>query len=204
MILSFGKSVKCKWSGGPRTNDGVAVTGSLRIPIPMNSGEKPAWIVDGQQRALAIGLCKEKKFAVPVCAFIADEVELQRDQFLRINNTRRLPRGLVTELLPEVSSPLPPNLAIRKIPAILCDLLNQHGDSPFKGLIRRPSTPKEERDRTVVTDTVVVRMIEESLTQTSGCLFPYRNIATSDYDQAGIWNVLVAYGAAVRETLPAT
>ena len=39
---------------------------------------------------------------VPVNAFIADDVPSQRDQFLRVNNTRPLPRGLITELLPEV------------------------------------------------------------------------------------------------------
>jgi hypothetical protein len=34
---------------------------------------------------------------------------------------------------------------------------------PALGLIRRPSTPENERKRAVVADTVVVRMIEESL-----------------------------------------
>ena len=40
-------------------------------------------------------------------AFVADEVDLQRDQFLRVNNAKPLPRGLITELLPEVSTILP-------------------------------------------------------------------------------------------------
>jgi DGQHR domain-containing protein len=202
VILSFSSNVKFISSRGRGTSDGIAVAGKLRIPVPSDSAEKPAWLVDGQQRALAISGCRDKSFAVPICAFVADDVEIQRDQFLRINNTKPLPRGLVTELLPEVSSPLPPNLAIRKVPSILCDLLNQQDGSPFKGLIRRPSTPKEEKQKAVITDTVLVRMIGESLTQTSGCLFPYRNIATSEYDQGGIWDVLVAYWTAVKETFP--
>ena len=68
---------------------------------------------------------------MPVNAFITDSVEMQRDQFLRINNTKPLPRGLVTELLPEISTPLPPRLSLRQTPAALCDLLNRDPDSPF-------------------------------------------------------------------------
>ena len=52
--------------------------GHLKIPILRNhQEEKPAWIVDGQQRALAIGLaCKERGLPItPFVAFIADDVE---------------------------------------------------------------------------------------------------------------------------------
>lgn len=202
IILSFNSDVRFVSSRGQRTSDGIAVAGTLRIPVPLDKAKKPAWIVDGQQRALAISLCSDKAFAVPICAFIADDVELQRDQFLRINNTRPLPRGLVTELLPEVTSPLPPKLALKKIPSALCDLLNREEKSPFRGLIRRPSSRAEDLKRCVVTDTIVVKMIEESLTQTSGCLFAYRNVATGEYDEAGIWSVLITFWAAVRETFP--
>src|SRR5207248_8503966 len=107
LILSFNSQVKFVSSRGQKTSDGLAVAGMLRIPNSTKAASKPAWIVDGQQRALAISQCRNRDFAVPVCAFIADDVEVQRDQFLRINNSRPLPRGLVTELLPEVSSPLP-------------------------------------------------------------------------------------------------
>lgn len=202
LILSFNSKVKFVSSRGQKTSDGLAVAGMLRIPFPADTEEKPAWIVDGQQRALAIGLCSNKDFAVPICAFVADDVELQRDQFLRINNSRPLPRGLVTELLPEVTSPLPPKLAIRKIPSALCDLLNREDASPFKGLIKRPSSSGTESNRAVVTDTVIVKMIEESLTHPSGCLFPHRNIATGEYDEAAIWEVLKIYWSAVREVFP--
>ena len=202
IIVSFGSNVKFVSSRGQNVSDGLACAGHLKIPIPRNQEEKPAWIVDGQQRALAIGLCKEKGFAVPICAFIADDVELQRDQFMRINNTKPLPRGLVTELLPEVSSPLPPHLAIRKVPSTLCDLLNRDQKSPFHGLIHRPSNDSKHGNHAVITDTVIVKMIEESLTQTAGCLFPYRNVATGEYDHSGIWAVLQLYWSAVRETFP--
>jgi DGQHR domain-containing protein len=202
IILSFGSNVRFVSSRGQKTSDGLAVAGMLEIPVPQLNGPKPAWIVDGQQRAKAIELCDDQSFAVPICAFVADDVEIQRDQFLRINNTRPLPRGLVTELLPQVSSPLPPHLSIRKIPSALCDLLNTESTSPFFGLIKRPSLPSEGKKCAVVTDTVIVKMIEDSLTNPSGCLFPFRNFATGEYNHSAIWAILTIYWTAVRETFP--
>ncbi len=146
VILSFSSKIRFVSSRGAKTSDGFAVAGMLEIPLPAKESDKPAWIVDGQQRALAIQLLKDKDFAVPVCAFVADDVDMQRDQFLRINNSKPLPRGLVTELLPEVNSPLPPKLALKKIPSALCDLLNQEKNSPFHGLIKRPSTAGTRKD----------------------------------------------------------
>jgi len=202
VILSFSSDIRFVSSRGQKTSDGIAVAGMLEIPLPSKEADKPAWIVDGQQRALAIQLIKDKDFAVPICAFIADDIDMQRDQFLRINNSKPLPRGLVTELLPEVSSPLPPKLALKKIPSALCDLLNQEKESPFYGLIKRPSSADSRKDTEVVTDTVIIKMIEDSLTHPSGCLFPYRNIATGEYDQSAIWAVLNTFWSAVKQTFP--
>ena len=202
IILSFGSQVRFVSSRGAKTSDGLATAGMLQIPNSGFGDNKPAWIVDGQQRALAISLCSKKNFAVPICAFVADDVEVQRDQFLRINNSRPLPRGLITELLPEVSSPLPPKLAVKKLPSALCDLLNQEEASPFKGLIRRPSSTEKQKKKAVISDTVVIKMIEESITHTSGCLFPYRNVATGECDHAAVWTVLVTFWHGVKETFP--
>ena len=71
---------------------------------------------------------------------ISERQRVQRDQFLRVNNTKPLPRGLITELLPEVSTILPGNLAPKKSPAALCEMLSSDTESPFRGLIRRAST----------------------------------------------------------------
>jgi hypothetical protein len=81
-------------------------------------------------------------------------------------------------------------------------LLNHEETSPFYGLIKRPSSSGEESHRAVVTDTVIVKMIEESLTHPSGCLFPHRNIATGEYDEGAIWGVLQVYWSAVRDVFP--
>jgi len=202
IILSFSSEVRFVSSRGQKSSDGLASAGMLEIPLPRKESEKPAWIVDGQQRALAIQSLKDKEFAVPICAFVADNLDMQRDQFLRINNSKPLPRGLVTELLPEVESPLPPKLALKKIPAALCDLLNQDENSPFFGLIKRPSGQTKRRTAEVITDTVIIKMIEDSLTHPSGCLFPYRNIATGEYDQAAIWAVLNTFWSGVKQVFP--
>jgi DGQHR domain-containing protein len=176
--------------------------GRIHIPVPSNGAPKVGWIVDGQQRALALARAKCPNLTVPVNAFVTDSIDMQRDQFLRINNTKPLPRGLVTELLPTISSPLPPRLALRKMPSALCDLLNTDEQSPFRGLIKRSSTPADVRRQTSITDTSIVNMLNDSLTQPSGCLFPFRNMTTGETDFASIWQLLITYWSAVRETFP--
>jgi len=202
IILALSSSVKFKQSRGPASDDGFAKSGTLEIKAPAGDGPKPAWIVDGQQRALALSKCKRSELSIPVNAFVADEVDLQRDQFLRVNSSKPLPRGLITELLPEVNTNLPANLAAKKIPSAICDWLNREKVSPFCGIIQRASTPAEEKAKTVIADNSVVKMIEESLSQPSGCLFPYRNIATGETDLEGITQLLVAYWSAVKKVFP--
>ena len=202
IIIALPSTVRFACSRGRGNDDRCAVAGTLKIPFPNGDGKKPGWIVDGQQRALALARSRRQDFAVPVNAFITDSVELQRDQFLRINNTRPLPRGLVTELLPEISTPLPARLSLRQTPAALCDLLNRDPASPFCGLIRRPSGSADVRGKAVITDTIIVQMLEESLTTPSGCLFPFRNPSTGETDFTGLWQVLLLYWTAVRDTFP--
>ena len=123
IILALSSRVKFKQSRGPSVGDGLASSGILEIPLAKNGGRKPAWIVDGQQRILALSKCKRNDLPIPVNAFVADDVELQRDQFLRVNSSKPLPRGLITELLPEVSSMLPANLSAKRMPSAICDWL---------------------------------------------------------------------------------
>jgi DGQHR domain-containing protein len=202
IILALSSNVKFTSSRGPDVNDGCATAGSLEIPLSPGAQHKPAWIVDGQQRALALSKCDNKTIPIPISAFIADEVDLQRDQFLRVNSTRPLSRGLITELLPEVSTVLPTRMAARRIPSAVCDWLNQSAESPFQGLIKRVSTPAAERHKAVIADNSIVNMIEESLSSPSGCLFPYRNMASGETDFEGICKVLVTFWAAVRDVFP--
>jgi DGQHR domain-containing protein len=202
IILALSSEVCFKGSRGPRVDDGISTSGIIEIPVPKPNQTKPAWIVDGQQRVLAISKSNKLNLPVPVTAFVSDRVELQRDQFLRVNSIRALPSGLITELLPEITTTLPPKLAAKKVPSALCDLLNSREDSPFKGLIRRASSLGKSRKKAVVGDTSIVKMIQQSLDQPSGCLFPYRNYATGETDFEGIISVLITYWNAVKLTFP--
>lgn len=202
VIIALSSDVVFKESRGPKVDEGIAVSGTLEIPLPQNGDPKPAWIVDGQQRTMALTHCRRRGLHVPVNAFVADDVELQRDQFLRINSTKPLPKGLIDELLPEVTTVLPATLAARKAPSALCDMLNQDPESPFLGLIRRSSAGTGKKGQAVVTDTVVIQMLQESFGSPSGALFPFRNLATGVTDFGSVRSVLFTYWGAVRDTFP--
>lgn len=203
IIMALSSQVQFQAIRGNRMpGDELGITGTLTIPLPSAGRPRPAWIVDGQQRALALSRIKRRDFPVAVTAFLADTVTVQRDQFLRVNNTKPLPRGLVTELLPEVDSPLPPRLKIRQAPSALCDVLNNDAKSPLHGMIKRSSNPKDPTGQAVITDTAIVDMIQESLTSSSGCLYPYRDVTRNETDFGGIVHALSTYWAAVRDTFP--
>lgn len=200
IILALSSAVAFRPSGDV---DGAAVVaGTLEIPVPREGEGKPAWIVDGQQRALALSRSRRSDWPVPVNGFVTDDIEVQRDQFLRVNNSRPLPRGLIIELLPGTSTVPPRGLGVRRLPSTLCDLLARDPASPFFGLIRRPSTPADRRKAAVVADTGVVKMLEESLATPSGCLFPFHNLSSGETDFDSLWRVLVAYWSAVRAVFP--
>lgn len=200
LIMALDPDVRFRSSRGPRTGDGFATSGTLEIPI--RAGRKPGFLVDGHQRSLALSECQRSDLPVPIAAFVTDNLEVQRDQFLRINNSKPLPRGLVTELLPEVSLPISPRLSANKLPSAIVDELHRKDDSPFFGLVRRPSHSVEERRTAVVQDTSLIKMLKHSLQTSGGCLFPFRNVATGEADLDAIWHVVTTYWGAVRDTFP--
>ncbi len=199
IILALSSDVKFRSSRGPDVNDGCAVAGTLEIPVRAN--KKPAWIVDGQHRALALAACNKPDRPVPVTAFIADELGIQRDQFVRINMSLPHPRGAITELLPELMTDLPPKLAAKKIPSAMCDWLNQSSLSPFKGLIIRSSAPPAQRKLAVIKDTSIIRMLQDSLSP-AGCLFPYRDFQTGETDFDAACAIVATFWHAVQHVFP--
>ncbi|MCP9784954.1 DGQHR domain-containing protein DpdB [Cyanobium sp. N5-Cardenillas] len=202
IIVALASSTKFKMCRGPKSNDGPGVNGTLEIELPSGNGRKPGWIVDGQQRALAIALSNKPDLPIPVNAFVTDDLEIQRDQFLRVNSAKPLPRGLVTELLPDVSTMLPQRLAARRVPSLICTMLNDEQESPFYMLIRRPSTAATSKKMALIADNSIVNMLHESIGSPTGCLFPYRNIATGETDCAAIYEVVATYWAAVKLMFP--
>lgn len=202
LILALSSDASFKAVRGPRVDDGLTEAGTLEIRVPHGREPKPAWIVDGQQRALALSRCKNKTLAIPVSAFIADDVETQREQFLRVNSTKPLPRGLISELLPEVNTVLPAKLAIKKAPAAICEILNRSPESPFFQLVKRSSLDRNRKKTAIIADTVLIQMIEDSFNSPTGCLFAYRNIATGETDFERVQRLLITFWSAAKHTWP--
>lgn len=211
LILALPANVRFKSSPGPASSDGLCTSGTIEIPLPDSlDAPRPAWIVDGQQRSLALARTRNSRLAVTIAGFVAEDLDTQRDQFLRVNTVSPLPTNLVSELLPEVGTALPTKLSARKLPAALVEALSQDRDSPFRGLIRRASTGPEQKAEAVVADNSLMLTIQESLNLPSGVFSPYKNLANGTVDTATIRTILVTYWTAVRETfsdawgLPAT
>lgn len=203
LILALSSNAKFIAVRGPRVEDGeVGEAGTIEIPVPSGTQPKPAWIVDGQQRAMALTRSKRRDLPIPVSAFVADDLETQREQFVRVNSTKPLPRGLLSELLPQIGTVLSPNLAARRAPAALAEMLNTDPESPFFGLIKRSSQTTKQKRTAVVSDTALIKMIEESFGNPAGCLFTYRNLATGETDFDRVRRILIAYWSAVRDVWP--
>ncbi len=204
IILAMSPEVVFKASRGtkPTGDESIAESGTLHIPIH-KEGNRVAWIVDGQQRSLALSQAKNKSIPVPVIGFVSNSLEVQREQFILVNKAKPLPIRLINELLPETSGLiLPKDLSSRKVPSELCNLLNQDKSSPFYKLIKRVSDDKKNSSA-VVTDTAVITMIRNSTNNPLGALSQFRSANGKDgIDLQGMYRVLCTYWSAVRDTFP--
>ena len=201
IILALSPEVKFKQSRGNKPDGAFnsCKSGTLIIPI-REEGRRIAWIVDGQQRSLALAKTKNHGLNVPVVAFVEPDLEVQREQFILVNKAKPLPTRLINELLPEVDRHLPRDLSTRKIPSALCDLLNRDPASPFHGIIKRVSQP--DTNGAVVTDNAIIEMIKSSLNNPIGALNPFKNFGTGPSDTDGMYQTLLLFWGAVKYTFP--
>jgi DGQHR domain-containing protein len=202
IILALSPDVKFKQSRGPALdatfNDVVA--GQLEIPV-RPEGERVAWIVDGQQRTIALKKSRAGSLPVPVVAFETASIETLREQFILVNRARPLPQGLIDELLPETSGILlPRDLSTRRLPSALCNALDQSKSSPFFGLIKRSS--QKTKDGRVVIDTAVINMIKRSLANPTGALALYQDPGAPSGDSNKMARLLIEYWSAVKDVFP--
>ena len=197
LVLAFDSRVT--FVPAQRNSDSIAysVPGELVIPVDETDSEadKPAWLVDGQQRSAAIRDADVDEFPVAAVAFIAGEAE-QRSQFILVNSTKPLPKGLIHELLPGTSGQLPPAYERRRLPALLMSRLNTDTDSPFLNLISSPTSPTG-----YIKDNSVLKMLEHSLFE--GALYQYRNPADGSGDLDQMMLHLTSFWRIVRDTFPA-
>jgi DGQHR domain-containing protein len=202
ITLALSSEVRFTQSRGPKPPNlaNVAQAGLLTIPI-RPEGERVGWIVDGQQRSLALAASRNRKLAVPVVAFVSDALQVQREQFILMNKARPLPSRLINELLPETGTVLlPRELASRRIPSELCNYLTRHEGSPFFGLIKRLS--QSDKGGAVVTDTGVIKMIRNSINSPLGALAPYKASGDRPADVQAMYKTLCAFWGAVKRTFP--
>src|SRR5882672_187627 len=199
IILAMSPDVRFVRSRGPSRKElekGVEA-GTLSIPM-RPEGDRVDWIVDGQQRSLALSESDNPTLPVPVVGFVSDDLATQRAQFILINKARPLPNRLINELLPETRGVvLPKDLTARKIPSELCSLLNRDPTSPFFRLIKRLS--EQNVDGAVITDTALVTMIKGSIQSPLGALAPFKAVGDESADIEGMYRTLCVFWGAARE-----
>ena len=169
IVIAFDDRVR--FEAGPSDSDSpdYVRTGTLIIPVIDGADhDRPGFIVDGQQRSAAIRDADIAAFPVTISAFITNETADQRSQFILVNSTKSLPKGLIPELLPGASGALPTPLRVRQLPATLLERLNFDDRSPLNRMIQTPTNPSG-----VIKDNSVLRMLETSLSD--GALYRFRN-----------------------------
>ncbi|UPK63593.1 DGQHR domain-containing protein [Rhodococcus pyridinivorans] len=196
VVLAFDERVKFE-PYRRKSSVEYSVPGDLIIPIDESVAEenKPALLVDGQQRSAAIREADLGEFPVAAVGFIANSEDEQRSQFILVNNTKPLPKGLIHELLPDTAGYLPPKYARRQLPAQVMIRLNSDPDGPFYRKIAMPTSPDGE-----IKDNTILKMIENSLYD--GALYQYRNPddGSGDIDQMVLH--LTAFWKLVENTWP--
>lgn len=202
ILLAISSDVIFKQSRGPKPRNVLwsGIPGILEIPVFENTAPV-AWIVDGQQRSLALQKSKNSELPVPIVAFISDDIDVQREQFVLVNKARPLPSRLINELLPTIPTiSIPRDLTPRRIPSELCNILNQDKDSPFFKLIRQVSN--EDSKTPIVVDTAIINVISKSLNSPLGALAPYRNALEGGPDVQKMYQNLCMFWSEVKRAFP--
>ena len=194
LVIAFDSRVRFKPSRSKNGANGYSQLGTIEVPIDASvpREDKPGWIVDGQQRAAAIRDARIRTFPVSVVAFITDDMREQREQFMLVNSTKPLPKGLLYELLPGTEVLLPTLLKRRRFPAQLLQRLNFEDSSPLKGMIRTPTNSNG-----VIKDNSILKMLELSLYD--GVLYRFRDSDTGEGDEESMLKVLGNFWKSISE-----
>lgn len=194
IVIAFDKRVRFEPSSKGVERSAYTRPGTLVIPVDPSVADekKPGWVVDGQQRLAAVREASVRRFPMCITAFIAPSDKEQREQFILVNSTKPLPKGLIYELLPGTEARLPSLLQKRRFPAYILNRLNQDVDSPLRQRIRTPTM-----DEGMIKDNSVLRMIENSLSD--GALYRFRDPRTGTGDIESMLRVLKHFWGAVSE-----
>jgi DGQHR domain-containing protein len=193
VVMALNSAVRFEPNAGKGDGPGYVRTGILIIPIDSSSDEadRPGFIVDGQQRLAAIRDAAVDSFPICVTAFITDDIRTQTEQFILVNSTKPLPKGLIYELLPNTEAVLPTQLHRRRLPALLLHRLNSDSGSPLQETIQTPTSPNGR-----IKDNSILKMLENSLND--GVLFRFRDGEGDGGDVEAMVTVLKDFWWAVR------
>jgi DGQHR domain-containing protein len=195
IVIAFDSRVRFEPAPTVKATANTAA-GSIVIPASeQGASNAPGWVVDGQQRVAALRDAQLANFPVPVVAFITDDLREQRAQFILVNSTKPLPKGLIHELLPDTQGHLPLALLRKRYPSKLLSLLNLLPNSPMAGAIKTPTMPDGR-----IRDNSVLKMIENSITD--GALYRYRDPQNGEGDTGQMLKVLWNFWGAVAAIWP--
>lgn len=194
IVIAFDERVRFQADTTTDERPAFVRSGTLIIPLVADEPNKPGFIVDGQQRSAAIRDAKLEEFPICITAFIAETPADQRSQFILVNSTKALPKGLIHELLPTTAGALPVPLMVRQVPATLVERLNFTSTGPLRGMIQTPTNPKG-----LIKDNSMLRMLENSLSD--GALYPYRG-DRSGPNYGCMIAILDNFWSAVAEVFP--
>jgi DGQHR domain-containing protein len=196
IILAIAPGVHFQAVRGPSPGIDGSTAGTLHLPAV--AGARLAWIVDGQQRAMALDRTASE-LMVPIVAFASADIAVHREQFVLVNKARPLPRGVVDVLLPTLDAALlPRDLGPRRLPNVLVDSLNSHRDSPFYRMIKRVG---DDNSNAVIGDQALLKAIKRSIRNPLGALSPYAPAGSSP-DVGSMYALLSGFWGAARETFP--
>jgi len=197
IVIAFDSRVRFECTVDPTNPTPYTRIGVIVIPVDDDVApeEKPGFIVDGQQRIAAIRDAEVESFPICVTAFITNDIQEQTEQFILVNSTKPLPKGLIYELLPGTSATLPTLLERRRFPAHLLDLLNNDEDSAMKGRIQTPTNPGGS-----IKDNSILKMLENSLSD--GVLYRFRYVEGGPGDVDSMMAVLKNFWRAVSRVFP--
>ena len=169
--------------------------GTLVIPLDSSlpDEKKPGFIVDGQQRLAAVREADIDSFPICVTAFITSDVRQQMEQFILVNSTKPLPKGLIYELLPSTTTALPSLLQKRRLPAYILTRMNHDLGSPLFEKIQTTTNPTGP-----IKDNSFLKMLEQSLSD--GVLYRFKGTQEGADNVDGMLGVLKPFWSAVSKT----
>jgi len=199
IVVAFDERVKFEALANVQRSE-WGTFGRLHIPIPRNASESRAgWIVDGQQRATALArLDPSRNFPVVVAAFQSGSQRVQREQFLLVNKTKPLPRDLIAEILPEVSTNLPRDLQNRQVATQVLKEIRFSKASPFYQRVRGLGGDEEGAN---ISQAAILAVVQNSI-RSKGVLFDCLGSAGVRHNVSRMAQIVMTFFEGVRRTWP--